>query len=604
MLDNAKLEALNCELSDMRDQSERAESDLVAALDHCKRECEDSHRKVINALKIEHEESRNSAVALARTQALKDVSQTVDVSVEALRKSYEVNQTELKQELGTTKQSCEEYKSRVSALDKEVAHLKLKLVSERQRGASLEQELSAVASTTNIRVSDVEKSYARELKRLDNELSLTTADKLALDDKLYSANVVIAELKAQVHGEQMEKLSIRNNYEAMGDEYNMLSSQLKKSLEDCVSAQRDVEEWSKKYSLCAENHQLELNRVHKRNQVLADTVSKLTAQSQYEGPVVGSDLTRARTDLLLDCAVTVPIDVRASQDGDKWVRTPPSSAHNKRLAHYQRGQSAPALLINSIDKQRPPNAGDINDDDYGIQVIDTHRDGDALQRIQMRLYEYQNSLGSSTEILNHSISSAGESSSVTKARARTAPPVRSTGITENTWKDEDERGGISDGTEEATPVLFPESDWTSNGYRPSISPRVSGSNPTGTVNNAAIDRIQSAINQRRVQLQSRQRTTKSSRAHADDYRGTLELASDVSATSPSKTLRLRDLNLGNTTKTPARDDMDGKGLSADPLSNSFSRKLRSTIEEGEQHWIPFSPQPRGRQSDIVAEKDT
>jgi hypothetical protein len=118
----------------------------------------------------------------------------------------------------------------------------------------------------------------------------------------------------------------------------------------------------------------------------------------------------------------------------------------------------------------------------------------------------------------------------------------------------------------------------------------------------SIDRIQSAINQRRVQLQSRQKGGNKPIRNATNDDHILAALSDSvqqlalqreSRESPRTPVRAKagfasaEWN-ENSSSTDKREQLSS--------SQSFIRKLRTSVEDGENHWIPFSPQPAKKQS--------
>jgi hypothetical protein len=619
-LDVAKLEALAFELAECREELGKAMSERSAdaATARARYEAEMNTRlaETIDAMREELLSKHKTEILAARAQVNESIcplyfnesmyfqaaQEATDVAVsneKAIRLALEAAQSELRKELDTTREANVELSAKMRQVESDHSKMKTKLAQERHTANLWKAEVESLSNMSKSRTNDIEAKYHKELRHLEQEIVALTDAKNSLESRVFSAQAVINDLESQLREEKAMRDSVTVNHTELINDRKILIDQLKQLQDDLTASRREVEDWSKKYHLSAQHHDSELNRIQKRNQVLADTVTKLTAQGD-------ADLSASRADYLRAVSSKTSDLVGITDDTDRMWSYPAqrSVAQPQQQYPLHRGQSAPAALVNSVEKQKSSKGIhldlDLADDEAcGIQVIDTHRDGDALRQLQIEVEEYNSNLGSSNNSATkiQGLTEYDATSSVTKSRAKTAPLQRTVHVSDKpsvasfSYADQIP-SRVGDRTKDIEPAVdIISDDQMDTDLR--LSARASSQ---------SIDRIQSAINQRRVQLQSRQKVVNKPIRNATNDDHILAALSDSvqqlalqreSRESPRTPVRAKagfasaEWN-ENSSSTDKREQLSS--------SQSFIRKLRTSVEDGENHWIPFSPQPAKKQS--------
>ena len=517
------------------------------------------------------------------------------MSVQAVRKTYEQSQLELKNELAGAKKSFEDAITKCTFFESENIKLRGQIASEQNSISALKAKHTTALQAAQNRCVELESANARETKRLEDRSRELMRECDAMESESNALKRAHDELLEKLRAEQEEREALRQQLLSVDNRESDLTSKLSKTEEDLDASRREVASWSRKYAALQLNHETDVQRVNRRNQVLTETVTRLTAMTanQTNCSVESSAIDSVRNvESMPRTVYEKPVTVETStghvpeggssleREQSRWSQSPPS-AHRRKM-QLQRGKSAPAViplristesLSSSIEKSKTPHVNFEDDDatDYDtcdIQEINTHRDEDTLSSIRQALIDD----------IRHTIGNGGTSETTgtshqsVSSRARTAPSLR-------------------------TPSTYPvepsleQPSWTTNDDDATHQNMTSANSPSAKdpVNDSAddtkvtIDRIQNAINQRRgLHTTSRSRGTVI-RSKGLDRERERSKAADES-------------NRGGLV-TPTRHTHVQETQKTSPIStgssnskNFFTNKLRSSVEEGEHHWIPFSPQ--------------
>lgn len=473
-------------------------------------------------------------------------------SVEALSLEFQRTREELEGALKASKSVESNLQARNQELEKEVSMLRKKLVNERQVVAGLKAELATQATDFRGRLHDTEQKMGSNIENLKAQLRSAEDMRNLLDAASASSQSEVEKLQTEIkHLKDALEISeaARTNLEF---QVETTQSQVKKSADVISALQREVADWNRKYSILLQDHEVEIQRLNKRNQVLQDTLSRLTHVSvskrapEHQQPGGGGGG---------NSSGGVRSTENTEANSPSWAHSPQRSVLKVKVSSsYQRGLSAPALMMSSVEKLKMESAAfspqrrfadDADEESLGIQPIDTHRDAESLNRLQAHWEDY----ASKGKV--RVVAAGDEGEPITAARAKTAPLLRSA-LADESMLDQ----FSSPPTNRAL-----ENDISAQATAPT--------DPT----NETINRIQTAINQRRVQIQSRSKASR--QAFALHPNGEHQSSQDTPSTSSSHV----DI------KTPRRTS----GASEGQLSQNFIRKLRSTVEAGVGFEIPFSP---------------
>lgn len=599
-LDIAKLESLSAEYLDFKENAASVATQHLAELDEAlqkqRLELMAVFEKDIQTAKLKWDSDHLTLVEDMKSQKSSEMAQVIDMSVLAVRKTYEQNQVDLRNELSSVKKLFEDATTKCNLLDGENTKLRGQIASEQNSISALKVNHASSLQAAHNRCVEMEASHVRDTKRLEDRARDLMREGDVMEGEYNMLKRAYDELSEKLRAEQEEREALRQQLHSVDSRESELTNKLSKTEEDLDASRREVASWSRKYAALESNHETDVQRVTRRNQVLTETVTRLTAMTAAnQSNSVESSAVEARRDVdsISRSVYEKPAIVETSIEGEsslereqsRWSQSPPS-AHRRKM-QLQRGKSAPAVmplristesLSGSIEKSKTSHVNfeddEIEYDTCDIQEINTHRDEDTLSSIRQALIDdIRHTIGNSA-----ALETAGTSSQAVSSRAHTAPSMR----TPSTYHLESDQPSWLTNDDDSVHQNSALSSVVQPGQSPSVKGGVDESVDDAKV---TIDRIQTAINQRRgLHTSHRPRGTVIRSKGLDKERSKASIDDDcvldndrVGLTTPTRT-------------TLVRETQKVSPVSTGSNSKNFTKKLRSSVEEGEHHWIPFSPQ--------------
>lgn len=287
-------------IQSLEDQNEEA----VARLESSKSEVDElrtalrrevaSRETVVSSLNQKHEEIIASLSARFETEAEEKVAgaiatrkQTEERLERALVKEKENHQQQLLELQGHRQQDAESQRSRLSTLAKAMEGLQAELREEVNKNTVLTQELAVLRDLAEVgsgemqeRLNYLERERTRDRNRLEGQLADVKEQLRQQVEQKQQRDQLMATIEQQLSREREARFSALQRVRAAEDEASNLVSQVDALTEECNNSKKQVRDHERKLALALQAKDAELSRLTRRNEVLGEAVTRLTAAQQ------------------------------------------------------------------------------------------------------------------------------------------------------------------------------------------------------------------------------------------------------------------------------------------------------------------------------------
>lgn len=513
---------------------------------------------------------------------------------------------ELRTQLSQERASNKKLKEHLIRLENEGHALREKISLEASANQTLRRDLQTAVEDKRTAVVVAEREYARELARMDTRTTQLQCDLESAQDLSHELNIQLEGFADRTNKLESELDALRFDSSHQKSLCDSLQQQLSLKSSEIELLKRELAEANRRFHVESESFESEMERMRKRNQVLLDTLNQLS-NSNSAAPEKSREIEAMNPSLVAreELGWMSPQLKAASLSGEEV-------SLSRRQLTQARGVSAPpSTSMTSIQRdshdfiRRSSESSQCQSDDGSEAEFIRESSEDLIRNIRQHI-ESNDMSG----IRQRSRDRSDGYSDHIRLRARTAPPLRGLPTEPPSCQDNDLESDLDDVS------AFESNSSVSQLRRGGVhqGPEISESDTTknSTSSDVAIDKIQMAINLRKKQaaLSKSQRTKARIRREEreereDDISSIIRFSQEAGTRSDfdgSRDVLIESSNgeseisanfsLATELKSPVRTSR----VSTPPTT--FTRKLRNSVEDGEHHWIAFSPQSDSRKTSL------
>jgi chromosome segregation ATPase len=291
-------------IQSLEDQNE----ETLARSEACKSEIEElrtalrrevaSREQVVSSLNQKHEEIVANLTVRLEAEAEEKVSsalssrkQTEDRMERAMVKERENHQQQQLEIQAQRQQDADAHRSRLATLAKAMEGLQVELREEVNKNTVLSQELAVLKELAEVgsgemqeRLNYLERERQRDRNRLEGQLADVKEQLRQQVEQKQQRDQLMSTIEQQLSREREARFTALQRVRAAEDEASNLTSQVDTLTEECSNAKKQVRDHERKLALALQAKDAELARLTRRNEVLGEAVTRLTA-AQQQGSV-------------------------------------------------------------------------------------------------------------------------------------------------------------------------------------------------------------------------------------------------------------------------------------------------------------------------------
>ena len=208
----------------------------------------------------------------------------------AIAKEKEGHKAQLADLEAKRTQDGEVQRARLATLAKAMEGLQVELREESSKNANLSQELAVLKDLAEVgngemqeRVNYVERERTRERSRLEGQLTDVKEQLRQQVEQKQQRDQLMSTIEQQLTRERESKFAALQRVRAAEDETATLISQVDALTEETTNQKKDLRGYERKTALIVQNKDAEIIRLTRRNEVLGEAVTRLTAAREGGG---------------------------------------------------------------------------------------------------------------------------------------------------------------------------------------------------------------------------------------------------------------------------------------------------------------------------------
>jgi len=275
----ARFEACKSEIEELRTALRRE----VASREQVVSSLNQKHEEIIANLTVRLEAEAEEKVSSALSSR-KQTEERMERAMVKERENYQQQQLEIQAQ---RQQDADAHRSRLATLAKAMEGLQVELREEVNKNTVLSQELAVLKELAEVgsgemqeRLNYLERERQRDRNRLEGQLADVKEQLRQQVEQKQQRDQLMSTIEQQLSREREARFTALQRVRAAEDEASNLTSQVDALTEECSNAKKQVRDHERKLALALQAKDAELARLTRRNEVLGEAVTRLTAAQQ------------------------------------------------------------------------------------------------------------------------------------------------------------------------------------------------------------------------------------------------------------------------------------------------------------------------------------